>query len=129
MASLFERSTRIRHKRLAKANGKPITLRRGNDSTDGVVAVPAKSRHDDYGDETATLDGEEQDWLIWVTDYAFGGVITEPQRNDRIDWTDAEGNLHTYEVLERAGETCSRHTDQTKQQYRVFTIEKIPSSE
>lgn len=129
MTTLFERSSSVRHKALARTSGINVTYRRGNDSLDGLTAIAAQVRHDDFGDEQDSITAREKDWLVWAGDLAVGGTQTEPQRDDEIDWIDANGLKRTYKVLPRAGDRCYRFTDQTQQQYRIFTVEQLPSAE
>jgi hypothetical protein len=49
--------------------------------------------------------------------------VWTPQRGDAIDWLDAAGVKHTFDVLPRAGDRCYRHTDPSQQQLRVYTVE------
>lgn len=110
-------------------NGHKITYRRGNDSITKLAAVRGNTRHDDYGDEQNSITGREQDWIIWVDDLVKEGTRWTPQAEDEIDWVDSTNTLRTFHVLPRLGDRCFRHTDQTVQQFRVYTIESLPNAE
>lgn len=118
------------HSRLETVSGSPtVTYRRGAESITQLSAVPANTRHDDYGEDYTSLTARERDWIVWVDDLSLAGDRWIPQRDDEIDWTDATGMLRTFQVLPRPDDRCFRHTDQTMQQYRVYTVERLPNSE
>lgn len=118
------------HRRLETVSGSPtVTYRRGNESITELSAVPANTRHDDYGEDATSITARERDWMVWVEDLVLAGVSWLPQIGDEIDWTDDTGTLRTFKVQPRDNDRCFRHTDQTMQQYRVYTVEKLPNSE
>lgn len=108
--------------------GESIALRRGNDSTDGLDAVPLATRQRDYGPDEVHISARDQDWRIDAAQYAFAGQPVEPAIGDEIDWT-VDGVKRTFAVRPRGDEKCFRHTDQTRQTYRVFTVETQPNNE
>jgi hypothetical protein len=113
---------------LKTIGGEALTYRRGNDSLD-VVGVPVKTRHDEYGDEVVSFTARERDWIFWADDLTLSGERWEPTRGDEIDWFDAQGAKHTYQVLPRSGDRCFRHTDPTMSMLRVYTVESLANSE
>jgi len=116
--------------RLNTVAGSPaVTYRRGNDSITELAAVPVETRHTEIGDEPASFTARDRDWIVWVEDLVNAGERWTPKRGDEIDWTDATGTLRTFRVLPRTGDRCFRHTDQTMQQYRIYTQEGTPNSE
>lgn len=129
MPNLLTRGSSWLTDRLHLAAGVKVTYRRGNESVTQLTAVPGQVRHDDYGDGEAQLTTRDRDWLIWVSDLKVAGEFWAPKRGDEIDWVDSTGTKRTFRVLPRAGDRCYRHTDQTLQQYRVFTVEIVPNSE
>lgn len=109
--------------------GETITLRRGTDSTDGLVAVPLKTKQVDYGPEEVHISARDQDWRIDAEKYAFADKAVEPAAGDEIDWTVGDVK-RTFVVCTRGeDERCYRHTDQTRRTYRVFTAEKPTNPE
>jgi hypothetical protein len=108
--------------------GETVTYRRGNQTIDGLIAVPANTRHDEYGAEEFNFSGREKDWIYWAADLWLDGLPLVPQRGDAIDWIDPQGVKHTYEVLPRTGDRVFRHTDPSQQQLRVYCVEKLPAS-
>jgi len=126
--SLLRAASKVLHAAAQSTGGVSISLRRGNDSTDGLVAVPLATRQRDYGPEEVHISARDQDWRIWAADYAFGGPSVEPAVGDEIDWIE-NGVKRTFEVRPRGDERCYRHTDQTRQAYRVFTVEAQPNAE
>jgi hypothetical protein len=114
---------------LKQVGGEDISYGRGNESID-IVAVPVRTRHIDYANEDdLSLTARERDWIVSAVDVAFGGVITTPQRGDFINWIDPLGSQRTFQVLPRADDRCFRHTDQTMQVLRIYTVEALPSAE
>lgn len=121
--SLFHFSVAALNAGLRAIGGEVLTYRRGNDTIDGLIAVPVNTRHDDFDEEQTVLTARERDWIVWAGDLAIGGQQLLPQRGDEIQWND-----RLFQVLPRAGDRCYRHTDQTLQQLRVYTVEKVPSA-
>ena len=127
--NLLTSAVRTLNAALKSTGGETITYRRGNDSID-IVAVPVRVRHDDYApDEDLSLTARERDWIVWQEDLVIGGERLLPNKDDEIDWLDPLGVKHTYQVRPRDGDRCYRHTDQTLQQLRVYTVEALPNSE
>lgn len=126
--SFFRGAMRVLQTASEQVAGETITLRRGNNSTDGLEAVPLATRQRDYGPDEVHISARDQDWRIDAAAYAFGGQPVEPAIGDEIDWITG-GVLRTFAVRPRADERCYRHTDQTRQTYRVFTVEAQPNSE
>jgi hypothetical protein len=119
----------VSHRAQQAMNGKSITYRRGSDAADGLVAVPGKVRNSDFSlDPNVSITGREQDWIVATIDLAISGQLTLPKQKDEIDWTDANGNVHTYRVMRRIGDRCYRH-DGSHQLLRIFTVEQSPSGE
>lgn len=109
--------------------GESVIYRRGNDSID-IIAVPVRTSHDDYSTEDdLSLTARERDWIVAADELVFDGVTISPQRNDELDWIDSLGRKHTYQVLQRAGDRCFRHTDPTLMQLRIYTVEWTPNDE
>ena len=108
---------------LEEIEGEEITYRRESEAIDGLVGVPAATRYADFGSDQVQLTGLEKDWLIRRDALVKAGTAWTPKRGDLIDWTDAAGVKHTYEVLPRAGERVFRPTDSSGQLLRIFTIE------
>jgi hypothetical protein len=128
--SLLSSAVRNLSASLKHAGGEATTYRRGNDSIDGVIGVPVRTRHDDYATEDdLALTARERDWIYLAEDLAIGGEQLSPQRGDFIDWVDPLGVTHTYQVLPRSDDRCFRHTDPTMQMLRCYTVEALPSSE
>jgi hypothetical protein len=114
---------------LKQVGGEAVSYRRGNDSVE-FVAVPVRTSPHDYSIEAdVSLTALDRDFIVWADDLAIGGELTLPMTGDEIDWFDSQGNKHTYQVVQRAGERCYRYTDQTQLQLRVFTVEAIASTE
>ncbi len=107
--------------------GETITLRRNNDST-SLIAAPLATRQRDYGPDEVHISARDQDWRIDAARYAFAAQPTEPAVGDEIDWI-VDGVKRTFAVRPRGDERCYRHTDQTRQTYRVFTVETTPNAE
>jgi len=130
--NLFNSAIQLLNTTLKTVAGEPVTYRRGNDTIDGLVLIPASTAPEDYSIEAdMALTTLDRDWIAWATDLAFAGERTLPKSGDRIDWTDATGTLRTYLVTVRSGKggRAYRHTDQTMQQLRIFTSEKRPNNE
>lgn len=121
--TLLERSTIVRHRALQRAGGVTISYVRGAEVIEGIVAISAKVRTLDYGNDPIELSGRERDWLVLASDLLLRNEPIMPERGDAILWTDAEGTSHKFEVLPRVGERCYRHCDQSMTQLRVFTVE------
>jgi hypothetical protein len=127
--NLLTGAVRLLNTGLQSLGGESVIYRRGNDSID-LIAVPVRTQHDDYSTEDdLSLTARERDWIIAADELVFDGVMIEPQRLDEIDWIDSLGRKHTYQVLQRAGDRCFRHTDLTLTQLRVYTVERIPNDE
>ncbi len=127
--NLLTGAVRLLNTSLQTLGGESVNYRRGNDSIT-VVAVPVRTSHDDYATEVdLSLTARERDWIIAAEEFAIGGVTISPQRNDELDWIDSFGRKHTYQVLQRAGDRCFRHTDPTLTLLRVYTVERIPNDE
>ncbi len=122
--NLLAKSTKVRHRAVAKAAGVLVSYIRGVEVIEDVTAIPARIRDDDFGgDALLQLTARERDWIFWGEDLTLDGDKITPQRNDLIVWVDDDGNSHRYEVLPRLGERCYRFTDQSLKQVRVFTVE------
>lgn len=120
--NLLDRSTRVRDKLLKKAAGADTTYIRGANVIEQLRGVQSQVRQIDFG-EQFELTSRERDWLFLVSDLVIDGEAILPQRDDIVQWIDADNVTHRYEVLPRAGERCYRFTDQSMLQVRVFTIE------
>lgn len=129
MANLLSTAVANLNAALKSAAGETVTYRRGNDAISGLSAVPVRVRQDDFPIDGANITAREQDWIIWADDLAIAGQFITPRRNDEIDWTDPRGVKRTFRVLPRLGERCYRFTDQSKQQFRTYTVEQLPNSE
>ena len=127
--SLLDASVAVLNAGLKSVGGVTVTYRRGNESITELVAVPLATRHDEYGGEEVLLTARDRDWLVWQADLVLAGTPWIPQRGDEIDWLDANEIKHTFQILPRSGDRCYRHTDQTLQQLRVYTVESLPSTE
>ena len=111
-----------------QAEAVTVTYRRGNDSIDALKLVPARTQHDQYGEEDVQLTARDKDWIVLAADLVIGGSRITPQLKDEIDWLDG-GAKRTFRVLPRTGDRCFRHTDQTELQLRIYTVEQLPKSE
>jgi hypothetical protein len=128
MAGLLSRGSSWLSSRL-QAEAVQVTYRRGNDSIDALAVVPGNTRHDELGAEAANVTSRDRDWIVLAADLVIGGQRVEPERGDEIDWIDATGIMRTFCVLERPGDRCFRYTDQTMQRVRIYTVDKLASSE
>lgn len=127
--NLLTSAVRSLNTSLKSLGGESVTYRRGNDSID-IIAVPVRTSHDDYATEDdLSLTARERDWIVLAEELVFDGVMVEPQRGDEIDWIDSLERKHTYQILQRAGDRCFRHTDPTLTQLRLYTVERIPNDE
>lgn len=118
-------ATRWLDRRLKTAAGSPtVTYRRGNESIVDLPATMAGTQHGDLGDGDVQVTARDQDWLVLQSDLLIGGVFITPATGDEIDWTDSQSVAHTFRVSLRGGDRCFRHTDQTRQLLRVYTVER-----
>ena len=100
-------------KSLQSVMGLIVTVSRGTATTQ-VVAVPGDSTHQFSQDGLVTNEVQSRDWLLLAADYKFGGVLTLPQRNDKIT-----SNGVVYSILSNAGEAYFRYSDNLRQVLRV----------
>lgn len=129
--SLLDAAIAAQNAALRAVGGVTVTYRRGNEAIDDLAAVPLATRHHGYyAGEEVLLSARDQDWLVWQQDLAKGNEVWIPARGDEIDSLDAAGAKHTYQVVTRGGDDRAfRHTDQTKQQLRVYSVESLPNTE
>lgn len=106
------------YKGLQAVHGVDVTITRGASSTAISKAVPGRSQHDVTSNGQIVEQVQSRDYLVPVSAYKFGGVVTLPQRGDRI----IEGSK-TYAVLAMGSEAQWRYTDQTQQVLRIHTKE------
>jgi hypothetical protein len=122
--SLTSDSVEIHFAGLQQAAGEEGTYRRGNESIDHLVAVPARTRYLDYGDEGLHASSLDKDWLFWAAELTKEGQRWTPQRGDQWDVRDADGVLHTFNVLPRQeGGRVFAPSDPAGQMIRVFMVE------
>jgi FtsP/CotA-like multicopper oxidase with cupredoxin domain len=93
--------------------GLTVTVSRGA-ATTSVVAVPGDSMHTFSQDGQVTTETQSYDFLFLVSEYKIAGVVTLPQRNDKIL---SAGK--TYSILSNSGEAYFRYSDIHRQIIRV----------
>lgn len=114
----MERAVLASYKGLQAVHGVNVTISRGASSTAISKAVPGRSQHDVTSNGQIVEQVKSRDYLIPVSDYKFGGVVTLPQRGDRIT---EDGKI--YAVLAMGTEAQWRYTDQTQLILRIHTKE------
>lgn len=127
--SLTSNATAVRNAGQRSVSGESTTYRRGNEAIENLILVPANTSHDEYAETEVALSARYRDWICWASDLVKSGDRWEPQRNDAIDWTDPDGTLRTFQVLPREDGRCFRHTDQSMQEYRIYTVETFQNVE
>ena len=97
-----------------------VTYKRGNYSA-SITAT--------YGKKTIRIPQangvyihiETIDWLMLAADLIINSTLTEPQPGDRIEWTDANSDVHVYEVQPIGDENCFRYSDPGQTSLRIHT--------
>ena len=97
---------------------------RGADS----VNVPATVGRTTF-EHAQDVDGSEvrtrrqmRDYLITAADLVIDETALEPQINDEIRETDADGTVHVYEVQALGKSDCWEWSDQHRTTYRIHTV-------
>lgn len=92
---------------------------RGSQSA-AVAATVGKTTFeldDGYG---VLVRNESRDFLVLAADLVLGGVLTLPERGDRIQETQGTA-MFTYEVTAPGKEPCWRYSDLYRQTLRIHT--------
>lgn len=118
MTTPMESAVLAAYKGLQAVYGVDVTISRGANSTAITKAVPGRSQHDVTSNGQVVEQVQSRDYLIPVSAYQFGGVVSLPQRGDRI----TEGS-RVYAVLAMGSEAQWRYTDQTQLILRIHTKE------
>jgi hypothetical protein len=75
---------------LTDAAGDPVTLSRAGVPTE-ITAIAVDSGDEASGDQVATSNYWDREWLIKKADYEIDGATVTPQKGDRI--TDSNGDV------------------------------------
>lgn len=118
---LLQRALRIANNRIAKASGVSALYRRG-DMVVRVTAIPRQPEYPAIVSDGFTVSALDQDWNVASEELIFGGVVSDPQRGDRME---VEDTSETYEVLPYSGNECFRPLGVPVAQFRIHS-RKIP---
>lgn len=113
---------------LQRVAGVSVSLRRRGYADVSVTALPGSTMVEQITGDGSSMRSQSRDYLISVSDYAFGGSVSTPQVGDLIVET-VDGVEQLYQLLPFAGEACARHSDQTRVTWRCHTklILRAPS--
>jgi hypothetical protein len=107
--------------RLHEQVSRPVTYERGADSV-VLQATPGKTEFEQTDAQGFRMVSEVRDWLIPATDLVLAGIVTLPERGDRIRETDGD-TVHVYEVVPVGGAPPYRFTDPYRTLLRVHVRE------
>lgn len=101
--------------------GTAVTYRRGDDSVELTATVGKTIARVDRG-YGATIRMELRDYLVEAEDLVLGGAAVEPAAGDRIEETDADGTIWSYEVSKPdSTEREWRWHGRDRRTYRIHT--------
>ena|SRR5688572_16406788 len=106
------------HQRVA---GVDIRYVRG-DQEIPLKAVPGTTRYELTDSDGRIISAQTRDYLIIADELLLDGAPVEPQREDKIIQSQADGE-HTYKLLELPASKCWRWSDEQHVRYRVHTTE------
>lgn len=98
MASSFDADYADASSVFAELFGVSVTLTRGGMVTTGVTAEAHQNSYQLVDAEGLTQRVDVRDYVIGLSDYAFGGTAADPRHGDRITET-INGTAYTYEVM------------------------------
>ncbi len=122
MADLLERGSNWLEDQRTRHATRPITYQRGaltSDPIDATVGRTVFESADQFGVIQKT---ESRDYLMLRTDLVLNGVVTLPQRGDRVRETQDDEQF-VYEVVSPTGggEPVFRYSDPYRKTLRIHT--------
>lgn len=108
---------------LLGAGGVTVTLRRGDQTTTDVKALPIRTTSFDEDEDGQLIEVVAYDFQIAAADYRFGGTVVLPESGDLIEEAPAvEGDEPpTHQALPIDGGPCWRYADPYRQVLRIHT--------
>jgi hypothetical protein len=108
---------------LLNAGGVTVTLRRGNQTTPNVRALPIRTTSFDEDEDGRIVEVVSFDFQIAVGAYRFGGVAVLPESGDLIEEAPPTEGAEppTHEALPVDGGPCWRYADPYRQVLRIHT--------
>lgn len=105
MTTAVESAVIAAYKAARRVGGVSVTVTRGATAV-SVVALPGDMTHQFTQDGVVTNEVRTRDFLFLSSEYKFGGVVSEPQRNDVLTCGGT-----SYKILSDAGELYFRYCD------------------
>jgi hypothetical protein len=100
----------------------------------GSLTVPISATFGDSGHDIVTPDGliievHSRDFTFTVADLVLNGVLTTPERGDKVEFTDPDDGLrYTHELMSLSNEPAWRYADPYNKTYRIHTERiKLPT--
>jgi len=105
-----------------------VTYRRLS-HTVSIVATFGDSGHEVVTPDGLVVEVHSRDFLFDVADLILNGVLTKPERGDKVEFTDPDdGVKYTHELMSLSNEPAWRYSDPYRKKYRIHTERiKLPS--
>ncbi len=120
--SAVSRAVALHMRSQQRTAGESITYRRGPLSV-AMTAVPTFPQGMLVGEDGQTItQTQHKDWLFIAAELLLDGSRITPVSGDLIEWTDAQGVLHRYEVGAIAGSEVWKWMDTAHVGMRVHSL-------